>query len=136
MNSQEVFCPYLDCWARGHIGKGNIGVHREVERRYICHECKQTFMDSKGTIFYRLRTEAETVMRVITLLAYGCPPKAIVKAFGFHERTVKRWWRRSGEHCRVVHDHTIGASQLTWGRCRATRSKLRCRAVRFGLHWR
>jgi hypothetical protein len=26
---------------------------------------------------------------VITLLAYGCPLKAIVAAFGFHEKTVK-----------------------------------------------
>ena len=112
MNPQEIFCPNIDCHARGQIGKGNIGVHSRVEKRYICHECQKTFTDRKGTIFYRLRTDAETVMLVITLLAYGCPLKAIVTAFRFHEKTVKNWWRRSGEHCRVVHAHVIGKSQL------------------------
>jgi transposase-like protein len=112
MNPQGIFCPNIDCHARGQLGKGNIGVHSRVEKRYICHECQKTFTDRKGTIFYRLRTDAETVMLVITLLAYGCPLKAIVAAFGFHEKTVKSWWRRSGEHCRVVHAHVIGKSQL------------------------
>jgi transposase-like protein len=112
MNPQAVFCPNVECWARGHLGKGNIAVHSHVEKRYICHECQQTFTATKGTIFYRLRTDAHTVMLVITLLAYGCPLQAIVQAFGFHERTVKEWWRRSGEHCRLVHEHAIGGSQL------------------------
>lgn len=112
MNPQTVFCLNIDCPARAQTGKGNIRVHSQAEKRYICHECQKTFTDSKGTIFYRLRTDAQTVMLVITLLAYGCPLKAIVKAFGFHEKTVKEWWRRSGEHCRVVHEHVIGGSQL------------------------
>ena len=112
MNPQTVFCPNIDCHARGQTGKGNIGVHSQAEKRYIYHECQKTFTDTKGTIFYRLRTDAQTVMVVITLLAWGCPLKAIVKAFGFHEKTVKEWWRRSGEHCRVVHEHIIGGSQL------------------------
>jgi len=112
MNPQEIFCPNIDCHARGQIGKGNIGIHSQVEKRYICHECQKTFTDTKGTIFYRLRTDAQTVMLVIALLAWGCPLKAIVQAFGFHEKTVKKWWRRSGEHCRVVHEHVIGSSQL------------------------
>ena len=112
MNPPEVFCPNIDCPSRGQKQKGNIGVHDEGERRYICHVCEKTFTDTKGTIFYRLRTDAQTVMLVITLLAYGCPLKAIVKTYGFHERTIKKWWRRSGEHCRNVHDHVIGSRQL------------------------
>lgn len=112
MNPQAVFCPNIDCHARGQAGRGNIGVHSQVEQRYICHECQQTFTDTKGTIFYRLRTDAQTVLLVVTLLAWGCPLKAIVKAFGYHEKTVKAWWRRSGAHCRVVHEHVIGGSQL------------------------
>ena len=49
-------------------------------------------------------------MKVITLLAYGCPPKAIEKAFGFHERTIKIWWIRSGEHNRAMHEAIVGKS--------------------------
>ena len=89
MNPQQVFCPNIDCPARGQTGKGNIGVHNAQEGGYICHECQRTFHARKGTLFYRLRSETATVILVITLMAYGCPLPAIVKAFGLDERTVK-----------------------------------------------
>ena len=112
MNPQDIFCPNIDCCARGQTGKGNIRVHSQKEKRCICQECERAFSVTKGTIFYRLKTDAVTVMLVITLLAYGCPLQAIVKAFGFDERTVKKWWQRAGEHCHEVHEHTVGSSQL------------------------
>jgi transposase-like protein len=112
MNPQELFCPNIDCPARGQIGKGNIGIHYAKKKRCICHVCGKTFTTSKGTLFYRLRTSAVTVMLVITLLAYGCPIQAIVKAFGFDERTVRDWWRRSGAHCRAVHAYKVEQSQI------------------------
>lgn len=66
----------------------------------------------KGTIFYRLKHEAQLVIIVLTLLAYGCPRQAIVAAYGLDERTVKSWGQRAGEHCQQVHDQTVGHSQL------------------------
>ena len=78
MNPQELFCPNIDCPARGQTNKGNIGIHSLEGQRCICHECGQTFTVTKGTIFYRLHTASETVMLVITLLAYGCPIQAIM----------------------------------------------------------
>ena len=63
-------------------------------------------------IRFSLRTNAVTVMLVITLLAYGCLVQAIVKAFGLDERTVRDWWRRSGEHGRTVHTYKVEHSQL------------------------
>ncbi len=62
MNPQAQFCPILECAARGQRGEGNIGVQSTVERRYICHVCKQTFAARTGTVFYRLRTPPETVL--------------------------------------------------------------------------
>ena len=69
MNPQAVFCPNIACPARGQQGKGNIGVHSRSEERYICHACGHTFSASKGTLFYRLRTDSMRVLLVITLLA-------------------------------------------------------------------
>jgi transposase-like protein len=113
MNSAELFCPYVACPARGVVGKGNIGVHSQQQKRYICHVCQQTFSVSKGTLFYRLHTDPKTVLLVIALLVYGCPIQAIVQAFGLDERTVRNWWQRAGRHCqafheRLVEDHTLG----------------------------
>ena len=87
-------------------------MHSRQERRYRCDVCGQSFSATKGTLFYRLRTDSVQVMLVIALLAYGCPLPAIVKAFGFDERTVKEWWQRSGEHCRLVHEHMVEQRQF------------------------
>jgi len=84
MNPQKAFCLNMGCHARGRVEKGNIRVHSEKEKRYICDECGQTFSWRKGTLFYGLRTDPKLVIIVITLLAYGCPQKAIEKAYGFH----------------------------------------------------
>ena len=131
MNPESVFCPNIECPARGQQAKGNIGVHSQAEERYICDECNQTFSATKGTIFYRLRTDAATVMIVIVLLCYGCPIQAIVKAFGFDERTVKSWWERAGAHCEAVHEHVIEAEQLDLQQVQADeiKAKLQGRSV-------
>jgi len=60
-----------------------------------------------ATVFYRLRHSAHTVILVVTLLAYGCPVQAIVKAFGLDERTVANWWRRAGKQSQAVHEYQV-----------------------------
>lgn len=107
MDPTSIFCPNLDCHARGHIGQGNIGIHSQKNQRFICKECRKTFSDTKGTVFYRLRTPAETVVIVVTLLAHGCPVQAIVAAFGVDERTVADWWARSGRQGQAVHEYLV-----------------------------
>ena len=96
-------CPNLACPARGHIGQGHIGVHSRKDRRCICTQCRKTCSATKGTVFYRLRTSAETVVLVMTLLAHGGPLQAIVAALGVDERTVADWWARSGRQSQAVH---------------------------------
>lgn len=107
MDPQSVFCHNSACCASGRVGAGNIGIHSRKDRRYICYECNTTFTETKGTAFYRLRIAKDTVVIVVTLLAYGCPIQAIVAAFGFDERTVVQWQERAGKHCQGVHEHLV-----------------------------
>ncbi len=44
-----------------------------------------------------------TELIVVTLLSYGCPFQAIVRAYGLDERTVTSWRDRAGVHCERVH---------------------------------
>jgi transposase-like protein len=111
MNPQKLFCPNMDCAARGQVGKGNIHAHSLKDKRCICDVCNRTFATTAGTIFYRLRSDPQLVMWVIVLLAYGCPIQAIVKAFGLDERTVCDWHRRAGQHCQSVHEHLVENSR-------------------------
>ncbi len=125
MNPQNVFCPNLDCPARGQANADNISVHSLKEQRYRCDVCETTFAASKGTIFYQLKTDAQVVMIVIALLVNGCPVQAIVAAYGFDERTVKKWWQRAGEHCQQVHEQVVGQSQLDLGQVQADEIKVK-----------
>jgi transposase-like protein len=91
MGPKTVFCPNVACPARGHPGQGNIRLDSRKDKRFPCTECHKTFTTTTGTAFYRLRTSAETVTLVVTLLAHGSPLHAIVVAFGFDERMVAAW---------------------------------------------
>ena len=107
MDPTTLFCPNTACPARGQRGQGNIGVHSRKDKRFICTECRKTFSATTGTAFYRLRTAADTVALVMTLLAHGCPVQAIVAAFGFDERTVAVWEARSGRQGQAVQEHLV-----------------------------
>jgi transposase-like protein len=104
MNPSVLFCPNPDCPKRGLVGQGQIRSHSRKERRLRCLACGKTFAETSGTPFYRLHTEHTVVTWVVTLLAYGCPPQAIVQAFGLDERTVQDWAERAGAHCQRVHE--------------------------------
>jgi transposase-like protein len=133
MNPQVIFCPNLDCPVRGQTGKGNIHVHSPKEKRYGCTECGQTFSATKGTIFYRLRTDPQIVMWVIVLLAYGCPVHAIVKAFELDERTVRDWHQRAGHHCQTVHEHLVESSHLDLQHVQADEIKVKAQKGTFWM---
>ena len=97
----------MACPARGQTGQGNIGIHSRKDKRLRCTECHKTFSATKGTAFYRLRTAAETVSLVVTLLAHGCPLQAIVVAFGYDERTIAGWVARAGVQGQAVQEHLV-----------------------------
>jgi transposase-like protein len=88
MDPTTVFCPNLGCPARAQTGQGNIGLHSRKDQRFICRQCHKTFSATQGTALYRLRTSAETVTLVVTVMAHGCPRQAIKDIFFYthHER--------------------------------------------------
>jgi transposase-like protein len=112
VNPQTQFCHNLECPARGKIGDGNIRIFSQQQQRYDCKVCGKTFTATTGTPFYRLRTAADVVTLVLTLLVHGCPAQAIVAAFGFDERTVADWQQRAGRHAQQVHEHIVEQGQV------------------------
>ncbi len=132
MNPHEQFCHNEGCRAYGREGEGHIVVHGQKERRYQCKRCRRTFSQTKGTALYRMHKPKELVFTVITLLAHGCPLQAIVAAFGLDERTVARWEREAGVHCRRVHEHVVEAGQVELGQVQA--DELRVKVVG-GVMW-
>ena len=132
MDPREQFCHNRDCWAYGRRGEGHIAIHSQRERRYRCQRCGTTFSATKGTALYRAHKPPDDVAQVVTLLAHGCPPQAIVAAFGWDERTVGRYQREAGAQCRRVHEHVVQAGDVELGQVQA--DELRVRLVG-GVVW-
>ena len=109
MNPQEVWCPNLDCPARGQVGRGNVGVHSQQERRYRCHVCRKTFGARTGTIFHRRRMDEALITLVITLVSWGCPLVALEHAFGLHPQTIREWLEAAGRQAEAIHSSGGGA---------------------------
>ncbi len=133
MDPQKVFCPNHDCPARGRIGEGNIRIHSQKERRYFCTVCERTFVERKGTPFSRLHKPLELFVQVITLLAYSCPPQAIVKAFRLDERTVQHWQQQAGGQCQAVQEHLVVAGGRELGEVQADEIRVKRQG---GIVWR
>jgi transposase-like protein len=132
MDPTTTFCPNGNCPARGHTGQGHIGIHAQKEQRFICHACQKTFSARTGTVFSRLRTSADSVVLVVTLLAHGCPVPAIVAALGFDERTVAAWWARSGRQGQTVHEN-LGEQPRDLGQVQAAALRVK---QQDGIVWR
>ncbi len=91
----------------------------QKERRYQCSTCGKTFVETKGTAFYRLHKAADLMTLVVTLLSHGCPTQAIVAAFGLDERTVASWQAKAGQHCQQVHEQLVLQGRVDLGHVQA-----------------
>ena len=132
MDPHKRFCHNRDCWAYGRAGEGHIVVHSQKEQRYRCKRCAKTFSATKGSALYRVHKPHALLASIVTLLAYGCPPQAIVAAFGLDERTVARWQLMSGRQCRRVHEHIVQAGEVPLAQVQA--DELRVRVIG-GVVW-
>lgn len=96
-----------------------IWIHSQKERRYRCCTCQQTFAETKGTIFYGLQYPIWVIILVVSLLAYGCPVPAIVRAFMFDERTVTSWLAKAGRFAKKVQEATVCTGQVALSQVQA-----------------
>ncbi len=96
----------------GEQVKATQKIHSQRKQCYQCKRCKDTFRATKGTALYRARKPPEIVVHVMTLLSLGCPPQAIVAAFGWDERMAARYQQQAGAQCQRVHEHLVEAVQV------------------------
>lgn len=59
-----------------------------------------------------MKTETNTIVLILALIAHGCLVSAIEAAFGFDRRTGRRWIKRAGRHARAVHEHIVVQPQV------------------------
>jgi transposase-like protein/IS1 family transposase len=117
MKEQELERDLLCC---PYCGEGQrLGMHNRAERLWKCHACRKTFSETKGTVFEQLQYPIWVVILVLKLLAFGCPPCAIVAAMSIDERTVQSWQQKAGAKGKQVQERLVCAGQVELGHVQA-----------------
>lgn len=110
--TDHVFCPTEGC--QGYQQLGPHPNHRVVgagtytttwgEERQLfrCQWCKKRFSETRGTVFFGLKTPQETVYRALACLAEGQGLRATARIFQVEVDTVLSWLKRAGQHCEKV----------------------------------
>src|SRR5437773_879133 len=107
LDPSPQFCFNDECPDYGQVGKGNVYIHSHKERRFDCHTCKGTFAETRGTMFYRLRTPPETIVDTIAQLVERGSIRGVARAKGVKPDTVISSLRLAGEHAAEVNAYLM-----------------------------
>jgi transposase-like protein len=82
----------------GKQGRGNIvsnGTSKKKDgkrmRKFLCKECRGSFCERSGTIFYDLRSAEEKVLMALKLLVKGMPLRGVADVMEVKLDTVRHW---------------------------------------------
>jgi transposase-like protein len=92
-----------------------FGKTPQGHQRYACKTCKRTFVETKGTLFYRRRTPANEIMEVLALLAEGSRISSLARVKGHKEETILDWLAEAAEHAAAVEAVLLADYKLTRG---------------------
>lgn len=117
LTSDELWCWNKDCPDYGVKGKGNIvpkehsGKHGNI--LYRCKICGHCFSETRGTMFFGMKTPTEEILRVLALLPEKGGIRALARATGYSKDTIQRWVKRAGEHANEVTEYFLRNLHLT-----------------------
>ena len=69
---------------------------------FECQWCHTKFSETRGTVFFGLKTPSETIYHALGCLAESMGIRATARVFQVKKDTVLRWLRRAGEHSAQV----------------------------------
>ena len=113
----DVYCPNPDCALFGQVEERQLerhaycGPQRTVH--YLCRTCGKTFTETKGTFFYRLRTEREKILNALAMVAEQGGIRATSRVTGVDKDTIQRWVDRAGKHAEEVSAYMIVECHLS-----------------------
>ena len=115
------FCPNEICPDYGKIQseqQRNIkkaGKSKKGRQRYQCKTCGQTFVETKGTIFYRRRTAEEEILETLAFIAEGVRISSLARVKGHKEDTILDWLRTAAQHAEEIEEILMAEYQVDQG---------------------
>lgn len=114
------FCPNPVCpdYEQRQESGNNIiksGRTRSGRQRYKFLKCGKTFTETRGTIFYRRRTDDEEILECLAMIAEGSRIGGVGRVKGHKEDTVSAWLRDAAEHAEAVEDILLSEFRISRG---------------------
>jgi transposase-like protein len=115
------FCPNAKCTDYRKLqtdDQHNIikfGHTKAGRQRYKCRTCRQTFTETKGTLFYRRRTPVEEILTALAYLAEGNRISSLTRTTRHKEDTILEWLKEAAKHVEVVEGVLMAEYQITRG---------------------
>jgi transposase-like protein len=115
------FCPDEACRDYGKAQSDqqqNIkkaGKTKGGKQRYQCKTCRHTFVETKGTLFYRRRTSEDEILETLALIAEGVRVSSLARVKGHKEDTILDWLKAAAAHVEEVEEVLMAEYQLERG---------------------
>ena len=125
------FCPQPDCRDYGKIQTATqrnlqkFGKTKAGHQRYQCKTCQRTFTETKGTLFYRRRTDLHRILETLALIAEGSRVSSLARVKGHKEDTILDWLKEAAEHVQEIESALLAQYQLKRGQLDAMWSYVR-----------
>jgi len=117
VDTHNRYCPNKQCPYYGWVGRGNIRANGHPNggpwRQLQCTVCGKFFMETHGTIFYRHRVPAETILLVLKALAEGMGIRQAARVFGVDPNEVLDWLRQAAHHLEAVSRYLLHDLQVS-----------------------
>src|SRR3989442_983008 len=98
----QQFCDNLDCSCYGKTDSDNIRTHSRLHHQVYCNACKQIWVITKGTFFYRLKAPVSLILEVLKLLSEGMGLRAVCRSKSVTPDAVSAWVQKAAKHVREV----------------------------------
>ena len=103
LDLRDLACQNPDCAAYLVVGAGNLvtgsryGSDR-TKARYTCVLCGRSFAITRGSMFYRLHTDRDTILRTLAQLPSRGSIRMAAQATGVCRDTISNWVQRALAH--------------------------------------
>src|SRR5437870_3450840 len=121
IDSQNQFCPDLDCSYYGWLGRGNIRANGHPGgnpwRQFQCVSCLGYFHQLHGTPLHGKHVSIDKLVWAVGALAEGLGIRAVARVFAVDPNTVLQWLVEVADHATAfsryfLHDVRVTQVQL------------------------
>jgi IS1 family transposase/transposase-like protein len=112
-------CPNPACSHYRLMNRGNISaiasyLTKSGKRRiFKCALCRESFSETRETVFFDLRTEEEKVIMALKMLLVRCELTAISFVLGVTEETALEWLKRAAAQAERITQHLLREVTVT-----------------------